>query len=273
MTTETTAPIPGTGGVRSTAGMLDVSDTPAVPFTRLVSVELRKALDTRAGRWFTASIVALCLVVVVIYVFAAPEGVTDFGDVVGVSGAVLGSFLPVLLILMVTSEWSQRTGLTTFTLEPRRGRVVGAKLCAGLVLGAGLIAVAALVAAIGTVIGGGDWTLTGDLVIKGFLVANLIGILTGFAIGMLLMNSAAAIVTYFIYALVLPIAVGILSAFQEWFADLAPWVEFNTAQGLMFAEEGAPSGELVAQLLVSGTIWLVVPFAIGLFRLLRAEPK
>lgn len=273
MSTETTAPTPGPGGPRSTAGTLDVSDTPAVPFTRLVTVELRKSLDTRAGRWFTASIVVLCLVVVVIYVFAAPEGLTAFGDVVGVSGAVLGSFLPVLLILMVTSEWSQRTGLTTFTLEPRRGRVVGAKLCAGLVLGAGLIAVAALVAAIGTLIGGGDWTLSNDVLVKGFLVANLIGIFTGFAIGMLLMNSAAAIVTYFIYALVLPIAVGILSAFQEWFADLAPWIEFNTAQGLMFAEEGPPSGEVVAQLLVSGTIWLVVPFAIGLFRLLRAEPK
>ena len=273
MSTDTTAPTPGTGGQQPPAGIFDVSGTPSVPFTRLVSVELRKALDTRAGRWFTAAIVALCLVVVVIYAFAAPEGATDYSDVIGVAGAVLGYFLPILLILMVTSEWSQRTGLTTFTLEPRRGRVVGAKFCAGLILGAALIAVAALVAAVGTVLGGGEWTLTGDVLIKGFLVANLIGILTGFAIGMLLMNSAAAIVTYFIYSLVLPIAVGILSAFQEWFADLAPWIEFNTAQGLLFQNEGAPSGELVSQLLVSGTIWLVVPFVIGLLRLLRAEPK
>lgn len=271
MSTDTT----GTSGppTPTAAGVLDVSGTPAVPFTRLVSVELRKALDTRAGRWFTAAIVALCLVVVVIYAFAAPEGSTDYSDVIGVSGAVLGYFLPVLLILMVTSEWSQRTGLVTFTLEPHRGRVVGAKFVAGLILGAALIAVAALVAVLGTLLGGGEWSITADIVVKGFLVANLIGILTGFAIGMLLMNSAAAIVTYFIYTLVLPIAVGILSAFQEWFADLAPWIEFNTAQGLMFQEEGAPSGELVAQLLVSGTVWLVVPFVIGLLRLLRAEPK
>ncbi len=254
-------------------GLLDVSGTPRVRFSRLVSVELRKALDTRAGRWFTASILLLCLVVVLIFAFAAPEGSTAYSDVLGVSGAVLGYFLPVLLILMVTSEWSQRTGLTTFTLEPHRGRVVGAKLCAGLVLGAGLIVVAALVAALGTLIGGGEWSLTADVVVKGFLVANLIGILTGFAIGMLLMNSAAAIVVYFIYSLVLPIAVGILSAFQQWFADLAPWVEFNTAQGLLFQDEGPPSGEVVAQLLVSGTIWLVIPFGIGLLRLLRAEPK
>jgi ABC-2 type transport system permease protein len=252
---------------------LDVSGTPAVPITRLVSVEVRKALDTRAGRWFSGSIVLLSLAVVVIYAFAAPEDSRDFGDVIAVAGGVLGYFLPILLILMVTSEWSQRTGLTTFTLEPHRGRVVGAKLCGGLLLGAGLIVIAMAVAAIGTLIGGGDWSITADVLVKGFLVANLIGILTGFAIGMLLMNSPAAIVAYFIYSLVLPIAVGILGSFQEWFADLAPWIEFNTAQGLMFQDEGAPSGELLAQLLVSGTIWLVVPFLLGLLRLLRAEPK
>lgn len=253
--------------------LLDVSGTAPVPFSRLVSVEVRKALDTRAGRWFSASIVLLSLAVVVIYAFAAPEDSRDFNDVIGVAGAVLGYFLPILLILMVTSEWSQRTGLTTFTLEPHRGRVVAAKLVGGLILGAALILVAMAVAAVGTLIGGGDWSISSDVLVKGFLVSNLIAILTGFAIGMLLMNSPAAIVTYFIYSLVLPIAVGILGSFQDWFADLAPWIEFNTAQGLMFQTEGMPSGEVVAQLLVSGTIWLVVPFALGLFRLLRAEPK
>ena len=31
--------------------------------------------------------------------------------------------LPMIAILSVTSEWSQRSGLTTFTLVPHRGRV------------------------------------------------------------------------------------------------------------------------------------------------------
>lgn len=270
MSAETTTP----GTAAGSPGTLDLSGTPGVPFTRLVSVELRKALDTRAGRWFTGSIIGLCLVVVVIYALSAPEDITNYGGVLGIAGFVLGYFLPILLILMVTSEWSQRTGLTTFTLEPHRGRVVGSKFCAGLILAAGLILVAALVAAVGTVIGGGGWSVAvGDVMIKGFVVANLIGVLTGFAIGMLLMNSAAAIVTYFIYSLVLPIAVGAFGAFQQWFADLAPWIEFNTAQGLLFQDEGMPSGTVIAQLLVSGTIWLVIPFTIGLLRLLRAEPK
>lgn len=257
----------------TTPSTLDVSRTPAVPFGRLVSVELRKALDTRGGRWFAGSILLLDLVVVLIFAFAAPDGGKDFGDVLGVAGAVLGYFLPILLILMITSEWSQRTGLTTFTLEPRRGRVVVAKFSAGLLLGVALIGVAALVAALGTVVGGGAWSVETVVLVNGFVVANVIGILLGFAIGMLLLSSATAIVAYFIYSLVLPIAVGILGSFQEWFADLAPWVEFNTAQVPLFQGDGVPTGEEVAQLLVSGTIWLVIPFAIGLWRLLRAEPK
>lgn len=253
---------------------LDVSGTQRVPFARLVRVELRKALDTRAGRWFTGSILGLCLIVVVIYAFAAPDDAQTFGDVLGVSGGVLGYFLPILLILMVTSEWSQRTGLVTFTLEPHRGRVVGAKLCAGLILGGALIAVAFGFGAVGTVIGAGEWRIDEPgILINGFVVANLIGIALGFAIGMLIMNSAAAIVTYFIYTLVLPIAVSILASFQEWFEDLAPWIDFNTAQASLFEGDAVPTSEEWGQLLVTGTIWLLVPFAIGLWRLLRAEPK
>jgi ABC-2 type transport system permease protein len=252
---------------------LDISGTARVPFTRLVAVELRKALDTRAGRWFAGSIVGLVLVIIVIYAFAAPDDSTDFGDFLFVSGSTLGYFLPILLILMVTSEWSQRTGLVTFTLEPHRARVIASKLVAGLVLGGGLVVLAAALAGLGTLLAGGGWQVDTGFIVNGFVVANLIGILVGFAIGMLLMNSPAAIVTYFIYTLVLPIAVGILGAFQEWFRDLAPWIEFNTAQTSLFEGDYVPTGEELGQLLVSGTIWLVIPFSIGLWRLLRAEPK
>lgn len=266
MSTQTTSPTPS-------RGMLDVSDTSAVPFRRLVAVELRKALDTRAGRWFTGSILLLDIVVVLIFVIAAPDSATNFGGVLGVAGTVLGYFLPILLILMITSEWSQRTGLVTFTLEPHRGRVVGAKFCAGLILGGALIVVAALVAVLGTLISGGEWSVDSGVLVNGFIVSNLIGIMLGFAIGMLLMNTPAAIVTYFVYTLVLPTAVGILAAFQEWFADLAPWVEFNTAQASLFVGDPMPTGKEFAQLLVTGTVWLLIPFAVGLWRLLRAEPK
>ena len=124
MTTTATAPEP-----------LDLSATTQVPMSRLARVEFRKSLDTRAGRWFTGSIIVLCLAVVTIYAFAAPDDAKDYLDLLGIAGAVLGSFLPILIILLVTAESSQRTGLVTFTLEPQRSRVVIAKFIAGVVLG------------------------------------------------------------------------------------------------------------------------------------------
>ena len=42
--------------------------------------------------------------------------------------------MPVVGILLVTSEWSQRTAMITFTLVPHRSRVLVAKLLAGLLL-------------------------------------------------------------------------------------------------------------------------------------------
>ena len=52
-----------------------------------------------------------------------------------------GVLIPVLGILAVTSEWSQRTALTTFALVPRRERVIAAKLLAGLALALASVAV------------------------------------------------------------------------------------------------------------------------------------
>ena len=158
------------------SGSLDISSTPRVPFGRLVRVELRKSLDTRAGRWFAGSIVALCLAIVLITAFAAPDAAQDLGFFLTVSGSTLGYFLPILLILMVTSEWSQRTGLVTFTLEPHRARVVGAKFCAGLLLGLGLIVLAFAIGALGNVIAGGDWEVETGLLVNGILVNILSGI-------------------------------------------------------------------------------------------------
>ena len=98
---------------------------------------------------------------------------------------------------------------------------------------------AALMAVVGTALGTLDgssvkWSLDGNLVFNGFVLSNLIGIFVGFAIAMLLMNTAAAIVTYFVYSLILPNVVGILGFLSEGFQDVAPWIELNTAQMPLF---------------------------------------
>ena len=259
-------------------GQIDISSTEHVPMSRLARVEVRKALDTRAGLWFAISIIALVLVVEVIYAIAADETDRDFGTFLSIAGGVLGYFLPILIILLVTSEASQRNGLVTFTLEPRRPRVVVAKFIAGLVLAVVVMVMGAVMAVFGTLVGallGGspEWSVDANLFFNGFVLANVIGVFIGFAIAMLLMNTPAAIVGYFAYSLILPIAVGILGALSDGFEKFAPWIEFNTAQMPLFSGDYTPSGEEWAQIAVSGTIWLIIPLVLGIQRLLRIEFK
>ena len=87
------------------------------------------------------------------------------------------------------------------------------------------------------------------------------------------MNTPAAIVGYFVYSLILPIAVGILGSLSSGFEKAAPWFEFNTAQTPLFSGDYTPTGEQWAQLATSGTIWLVIPLVLGIARLLRIEFK
>jgi len=88
-------------------------DLRRVPMSRLAKVEFRKSLDTRAGFWFTLTILALVAVVMVIYSFAADDTMKDFADYLPIAGGVLGYFVPILIIMLVTSEASQRNGLVT----------------------------------------------------------------------------------------------------------------------------------------------------------------
>jgi ABC-type transport system involved in multi-copper enzyme maturation permease subunit len=257
---------------------IDVSSTPHVTMARLSRVEVRKALDTRAGRWFVIGILALVIVIEVIYAFAADDLDKNFQDFIQIPGAVLGYFLPIIIIMLVTSEASQRNGLVTFTLEPKRSRVVVAKFIDGVVLAVVVMVLAFLLAAVGTLLGAAtgaspEWSMDGNLFFNGFVLSNLIGVFIGFAIGMLIMNTAGAIVAYFVYSLILPIAVGILSALSSTFEDIAPWIEFNTAQTPLFSGDYTPTAEQWAQIAVAGTIWLVIPLALGIWRLLRIEFK
>lgn len=257
---------------------LDVAGTAPVPLLRLAKVEARKALDTRAGRWFAIAILGLVVVVMVIFSLAAGDPDKSFGNYLGIAGGVLGYFLPILVIMLVTSEASQRNGLVTFTLEPKRPRVVAAKFIAGVALGVGVMVLAFVLALLGQALGSatggtGGWDVEGMQLFNGFVLANLIAIFTGFAIGMLIMNTPGAIVTYFGYSLILPSAVGILSALSSTFEKIAPWIEFNTAQMPLFTGDGTPTGEEWAQFAVAGTIWLIVPLVLGTMRLLRIEFK
>ena len=97
-----------------------------VPLTRVVNVELRKMFDTRSGFWLMASIVITGLLTMIGTVAFAPDADLTYYTFAKAIGFPMTVVLPIIAILSITSEWSQRSGLTTFTLVPT-ARVIPAK--------------------------------------------------------------------------------------------------------------------------------------------------
>jgi ABC-type transport system involved in multi-copper enzyme maturation permease subunit len=256
---------------------LDVSNTARVPFTRLVRVELRKMFDTRAGRWLLISIAAVTALVLIIqlWVVLAQDQTVSFGDFGAGANIPMNVLLPVLGVMSVTSEWSQRTAMVTFTLEPSRSRFIAAKFASTMVVGLGavVIGLALTILANAAYAGFSDnpatWFDAFDIFI--FALLYIIAMATGFVFGTLFLNTAAGIVMYFVYSFILPTIFAIGAELLDWFDKVRPWIDFSNAQTPL--TDGDVSGKEWGQLLVSGFIWLVIPMAVGLWRVLRAEVK
>ena len=92
-----------------------------LPLARVVRVELRKMFNTRSGFWLMASIVIIALVTMVGTVLFAPDEDLTYYTFAKAIGFPMTLVLPMVAIFSITGEWSQRTGLTTFTLVPHRG--------------------------------------------------------------------------------------------------------------------------------------------------------
>ena len=256
-----------TGPVRAPA-----ADIATIPFLRLVRVELRKMYDTRAGLWLLLAIGAITQAAIVLFLVFGDSADLTFDNFVGITATPQGFLLPVLGILVVTSEWSQRTGLVTFTLEPSRSRVLLAKVVAVIVLAVVAVVLALALAALGNLLGAalhdgdGSWEF-GVEGLRDVVILQLMGILSGLAFGMVLLNSAAAIVLSF----VLPTAFSIVFAIVSALEDIAPWIDLNTAQAPLF--DHTMHGDNWSQLLVTSLWWIWLPLAAGAWRVLRTELK
>jgi ABC-type transport system involved in multi-copper enzyme maturation permease subunit len=248
--------------------------TRSVPLSRLTRVELRKMVDTRAGLWLFVAMGLITAAAVALYlVFASPADLT-YAGFLRVTLTPQAFLLPVLGILLITSEWGQRTGLVTFTLEPNRTRVVVAKILAALVVGVLAVAIALTVAAAGNWLGSalqdgdGSWTF-GMSGLSYVLILQVSVIVQGLAFGMLLRNSAAAIVLYFVVPIAFTVVFGIVASLR----DVAPWIDLGTAQGPLLEFGDALTRQEWAQLAVTSTTWIAVPFVLGFLWLLRSELK
>lgn len=249
---------------------VDLSTTPRIPLSRLTKVELRKLANTRSGKWLLIGIGVLTLVVVAAYFIASKQSDRTFFNFMAAANGPQGILLPVLGILLITSEWTQRTALVSFTLMPVRGRVLVAKTLAALIAGLAAIAVAVVLAAVATAAGGAEnaWADLGVDDLGKFVLLQATGVLQGLAFGLLLLNSSAAIVSYF----VLPTALGIVAMLWKSLQEVQPWIDLWNSQAPLFMG-GNITNDQWGQIATSTLIWVVLPLVAGLFRVLRAEVK
>ncbi|EAP98202.1 hypothetical protein JNB_14598 [Janibacter sp. HTCC2649] len=274
-TTATTTLAPANDTTSPVAAQRRSAASP-IPTSRLLKVELRKMFNTRSGMWLMCSIGILALLATgAVMIFSADADLTydNFGAAVGIPMVII---LPIIATLSVTSEWSQRSGLTTFTLVPHRGRVIGAKLAVAVLVGVAAMVLALSVGALGNLVGasvaGIDpvWNLSVSHMLT-ITLATVLNMLIGFMLGVLIRNSPGAIVGYFVYNFVLPPLTMLLATSQSWWRDLQPWMDFNFTQGFLF--NGDLTTRQWSQLGVTGLFWLAIPLAIGLFLVRRSEVK
>ncbi|WP_116113227.1 ABC transporter permease [Austwickia chelonae] len=255
-----------------TTAHLDLAGAKGIPFWRLLAVEMRKAVDTRATRWLLVAMLGLSAAIMVGMALKAPDEFRKFSTLWKMGMQIVALLLPVVGILATTSEWKHRSALTTFALEPRRIRVFLAKMFVvlGLALAATLLGL--VMAALATVIAGtaatdktGLWTFETKSIAL-YTVFMLINVLVGFALGMLLSNSAIAITVYYIAPVVTP-----LIALWDKAKPVMDWVS-QTALATPFQMDTA-TNEQWQQSAVAALVWIVTPLIIGGWLGYRREVK
>jgi ABC-type transport system involved in multi-copper enzyme maturation permease subunit len=234
---------------------------------RLTRVELRKMYDTRAGFWLLLSGVLLAVVTAVITVLTGSDESHTLANVFDNCSQAINVLLPIVGILLVTSEWSQRTALLTFTMIPQRERVLVAKVAASIVLAVVALVVALAISALGTAVNPpatDAWHL--DAALLGQTLAfSVLSMLIGVALGAAILLSAPAIVASF----VLPIAYSAVTHLIGGLDGLANWTDQGETLGTM--TDHTFSGREWAQVATTCLVWLVLPLAIGAYRFVRGE--
>jgi ABC-type transport system involved in multi-copper enzyme maturation permease subunit len=247
-----------------------------IPLSRIFRVELRKMFDTRSGFWLIASIAITGLIATVATVAFAPDQYLTYYNFAKAVGYPITVILPMVSLLAITSEWSQRSGLTTFTYVPSRRRLVGAKMLSSVVVAVASMVFAFAVGAVGNVVGSSIagtptvWDLSVGQALT-IVLGNLVSLSIGAMLGMLLRSSAGGLVTYFVIVLLLPNLSGLLAQSQSWYADLQPWVDLTYAQSFLF--EGMDTAAQWAHVATTVGLWIVLPGIFGLRRVMRSEVK
>lgn len=234
---------------------------------RLTKVELRKMVDTRSGFWLLLAVVGLTLLSVLLTALAGNEDQRTFSHILSNGLAPAGILLPVVGILLVSSEWSQRTALVSFALVPGRSRLIAAKVLAGVVLALAATAVGLVLSVFGTAIASTSapdhWSLPLGLLLQD-IVYVVTSMLIGIGFGAVLLASAPAIVLFF----AVPTALSALGSIHA-LAGTIEWINVGESSGPLTEE--VLGGHDWAQVLVTLALWMALPLAIGTWRITRRD--
>jgi ABC-2 type transport system permease protein len=221
-------------------------------FRSLCASELTKLTTTRAPRWILVSAALLAALVisglVASGVLPDDELATDAAlRTVFVHGG-LGSILPLILgILISAGEYRHGTVVDTFLTEPRRSRVVGAKLLTGTLVGV----TAGLLIALATGATAAAWysakdvplDLTSTLVLRSLAgIVLWVGLyaVIGVAVGSVIRAPAAAIVSVVVWLTILETAAsGLVVSVGRWLPATAASALGNAPDDGLLPQVGA----------------------------------
>lgn len=238
-------------------------------FTTLARVETRKILDTSSGRGVLVCVVALAVMVSIWQLFTLDQEQLSVPMYVMGPVQMVCMITPLIGLMTMTSEFTQRTALSTFTLAPWRLRVLWAKAIAATAVSIVATVVSIAIAMVGAWASNAitDTTAMYDGIgdtIRGLLLTSILTSILGLAIGALVPQTAIAASIYFIA----PVAFSVLAAAV--LKDAAPWFDIFAAFDRLGGDE--PFVEL-AQTVTSLSLWVVIPAALGATRAVRREIK
>jgi hypothetical protein len=269
MTTLISEAAPSTSAKHRTAVATSLPPARGQSFLKLVGIELRKAVNTRSGRVLITAILLLAAIAVGWQLTHLPQGTAGFEGFLGAASTSVLLLLPVIGVMAMTSEWTQRTALTTFTLSPRRVRVQLAKFLSAIVLSVVVMTGVVLLAFAGTALAGAvtDHTTSyagmGGQLAAAYLTVAL-NVVMGAAFGALIAQTAVALLVYFIAPTAWSLAGPAL------FKDNANWLDVFGAFGRI--AERDLEGMLPETLTAIG-VWIVLPTIVGLWASSRREVK
>ncbi|MFF0266689.1 ABC transporter permease [Kribbella sp. NPDC004536] len=238
-------------------------------FLKLVTIELRKSVNTRSGRVLIAAILLVALAALTWQATHLPSRGAGFDGFLGAASTGVMLLLPVIGVMAMTSEWTQRTALTTFTLSPRRVRVQLAKFVSAVVLSVVVMTGVVAVALATTALTGAltDRTMSyadlGGQLLGAYLTVAL-NVVMGAAFGAVIPQTAVALLAFFIAPTAWSLAGPAL------FKDNANWLDVFGALGRI-AERDLHG--MVPETLTAVGVWIVLPTVVGLWASSRREVK